>query len=249
VNNFDVEQLLGSVINGALGGRRKRSRGARRYLTGGKRSFLSASTLMTLAGVAWGVWETANRPGAGSTAPAAGGPAPGTAPSRATSVPPPLPPTAPASGAQVVPPPLPGPAGASAAAPPPLPSAEVSPAVRRVLRLTLSAAHADGLLTEQERESILTQARAVGAESMVASELESPKALEEIVGGVEDAAMKRDLYTLAYTIVRADEAVTVQERDYLTKVAAQLDLSADECARLEQQAAERIQAAAEGAQD
>ena len=55
---MDVEQLIGSVIQGALGGKRKKSRGVTRFLTGGKSSFLNASTLLALGGLAWGVYET-----------------------------------------------------------------------------------------------------------------------------------------------------------------------------------------------
>ena len=46
---MDVEQLIGSVIQGALGGKRKKSRGVTHFLTGGKSSFLNASTLLAWA--------------------------------------------------------------------------------------------------------------------------------------------------------------------------------------------------------
>ncbi len=59
---MDVEQLIGSVIQGALGGKRKKSRGVTRFLTGGKSSFLNASTLLALGGLAWGVYETMSQP-------------------------------------------------------------------------------------------------------------------------------------------------------------------------------------------
>ena len=61
MDSLDVEGLVGSVLRGVLGGGRKQSRGALRYLTSGRSSLLNASTLLTVAGVAWGLWETASK--------------------------------------------------------------------------------------------------------------------------------------------------------------------------------------------
>jgi uncharacterized membrane protein YebE (DUF533 family) len=229
---LDVEGLVGSVLRGVLGGRRKRSRGALRYLTGGRSSLLNASTLLTVAGVAWGLWETASRSAA----------TPGTAPATTPVVPPPLPSTAAAPG----PPPLPQRAVAPAAAA--VTTSSVPPEVIRVLRLTLSAARADGTLAPHEREAILAQARAVGAESLVAPELDAPRPLSEIVAGATDARSRQDLYTLAFTIVRADEQVSENERVYLNDLAQHLRLEPDIVGELEREAARRIGAEAEGAQ-
>lgn len=241
---MDLERLITSVVSGAVGGRRKRHRGAMRFLTAGKRSFLNASTLLTLAGVAWGVWEAANRPT---------GPQPVGAPTPPGSPPISPPPGASAVGARTTPPPLPG-AAAGAVVPPPLPTTppapvterQVPPEVLRVLRLTLSAARADGTLTPHEREALLGQARAVGAEEMIASELERSRPLGEVVGDVANPRVREDLYTLCYAIVRADESVTPAERTYLSELAGHLRLDAETVARLEDQAAARIQEAAEG---
>ena len=221
---FNVEQLIGSVIQGALGGKRKKSRGVSRFLTGGKSSFLNASTLLALGGLAWGVYETMSQSSGPSPAPA--GAPPSSPVPRGPVVPPPLP----TIGSQVVPPPLPG----------ATPAARVSPDVLRVLRLTLSAARADGTLGAHEREAILAQARGVGAEAVVTPELESPRPLSEIASGVSDPRVREDLYTLAFSIVRADEQVLAEERQYLEELARHLGLDAPAVARLEQQAAERI---------
>jgi uncharacterized membrane protein YebE (DUF533 family) len=232
VDSLDVEGLVGSVLRGVLGGRRKRSRGALRYLTSGRSSLLNASTLLTVAGVAWGLWETASRSAA---TPAA---TPATTP---PVVPPPLPSNATAPG----PPPLPQSVPAPAAA---VTTSSVPPEVIRVLRLTLSAARADGTLAPHEREAILAQARAVGAESLVAPELDAPRPLSEIVPGAADARSRQDLYTLAFTIVRADEQVNQTERVYLSELAQHLRLEPDIVGELEREAARRIGAEAEGAQ-
>jgi uncharacterized membrane protein YebE (DUF533 family) len=231
VDSLDVEGLVGSVLRGVLGGRRKRSRGALRYLTSGRSSLLNASTLLTVAGVAWGLWETASKSAA----------KPATAPATTPVVPPPLPSNAAAPG----PSPLPHSVAAPAAA---VTTSSVPPEVIRVLRLTLSAARADGTLAPHEREAILAQARAVGAESLVAPELDAPRPLSEIVAGAADARSRQDLYTLAFTIVRADEQVSETERVYLSELAQHLQLEPDIVGELEREAARRIGAEAEGAQ-
>ena len=124
----------------------------------------------------------------------------------------------------------------------------VPPHVVQVLRLTLAAARADGLLSPNEREAILSRAREVGAEAVIASELDAPRPLAEVVAGAADPQQKHDLYTLAFAIVRADESVTDAERVWLTGLAGHLGLDEATVEGLEQQAAARIAAAGEGAQ-
>jgi uncharacterized membrane protein YebE (DUF533 family) len=239
VNSLDVEQLLGSVISGALGGKKKKHKGVTRFLTGGKSSFLNASTLLALGGLAWGVYETMSQGsgGTGATVPGQGAP-PAPRPAAPSPV---VPPPLPQSGAPVVPPPLPRPAQPPSAATP-----EVSPDVLRVIRLTLSAARADGTLTPHERDAILAQARSVGAEALIAAELDAPKPLETIVGVAPGGRASEDLYTLAFSIVRADEQVLPNEREYLQRLAALLGVAPQTTERLEQEATERIAAAARG---
>src|SRR5437867_3060339 len=56
---MDEHMLLEGVLRGVLGGRGKRSRKALRYLTGRRGgSFVTPNTLLTAAGVAWGIFET-----------------------------------------------------------------------------------------------------------------------------------------------------------------------------------------------
>jgi hypothetical protein len=208
--------LIGSLIRGAMGGRRKRGRRAARFLTGGGSSFLNASTLLTVAGVAWGLMESA---GPKTTVPTGGfglG-SPGATP-------------------PVNLPPLPL-AGGTASTP------SVPDHVLRLVRLTVSAANADGNLSEVERHRILDSAKESGAETVVADELKSPWPLNQIVSGATDPQLKQDLYTLAFTIVHADEGVSGAERIYLAQLALELGLDASTAARLEQQAVERIKQA------
>jgi uncharacterized membrane protein YebE (DUF533 family) len=134
----------------------------------------------------------------------------------------------------------------TSAIPPPLPAPGV-PAlpepVLRLMRLMVSAAGADGEIGPAEREKILAEAREVGADALVARELEAPRPLGEIVAGVTDPQLKEQLYTLAFTIVRADETVTGAERIYLAQLANRLGLDAAEVKRLETGAAAQIDAA------
>lgn len=68
---MDPTDMLGALVRGAFRAKpRKRATRALRYLTGrGKGSFGSASTLLTAAGVAWGVYETWRSHQVGQAAP------------------------------------------------------------------------------------------------------------------------------------------------------------------------------------
>ncbi len=129
---------------------------------------------------------------------------------------------------------------------PPVPAEEggLSPAVMRLVRLTVSAARADGELSLEERGAILEKAREVGAESVVAQELTAPRPLAEIVAGVSDPALRAQIYTLAFAIVRADGSVSGAERIYLAQLAHQLSLDTATVASLEGRAGGLIDASA-----
>jgi uncharacterized membrane protein YebE (DUF533 family) len=216
------ERLIGALLEGAIGGRRKKGRGAMRYLTGGRGrggSFLNAGTLLTAAGLAWGAYEAVQQQRQPQGTGGAAGP-----------VPPPGPP------------PLPG-------AVPPLPEAGpadagLSPDLLRLVRLTIAAARADGTLAEPEKAAILEQARTVGAEEVVQREIAAPRPLAEIVAGVAEANTREQLYVLAFTVVRADEGVSGAERIFLAQLAHALALDPGTTARLESETAARIDAAA-----
>ena len=196
------EDLVGALLRGAVGGRGKRSRGAARFLGGGRGSLINPSTLLAAAGLAWGAYEAATRKDE-AAAPA-------------TSAPP----------------------------PPPLPVSGLPADVLRLVRLSIAAARADGRLTDEERASIVAQARAVGAEALVEREIQSPRPLAEIVAGVSDSNTREQLYVLAFTVVRADEGVSGAERIFVAQLAHALGLDPATTARLETEAAHGIDAAA-----
>ena len=226
---MDTSDIVSIFLRGAMGGRgRKRARRAVNFLTG-HGGFLTASTLLGAAGVAWGIYDSLNKSGA-TGAVGAPGAMPGTG----------------------APPAVPGAAGASSAiVPPPIPGSVTQPGpvlpndVVRVVRLAVSAARADGTLTPQERALVLEHARLAGIESAVEAELTTPHPLAEIVRGVTDLQRKKDLYVLAFSIVRADETVSGAERIYLAQLAHQLGLDAATVATLEQTTATTIDATPE----
>ena len=207
--------VLSIVLRGTLGrSGRKRARRATRFLTG-NRGFLSTSAIIAAAGVAWGIYDTVtgqNQP------PVPHVPTGSTVPGARFGTVPPVP-------------------GA-----PPLPAAfeaALDP-VARIIRLAVSAAKADGSLSEQERALILDRAREAGLESAVEAELAQMRPLADIVRGVTDPQLRKDLYVLAFTIVRADENVSGGERIYLAQLAHQLGLDAASMASLETETAAKI---------
>ena len=109
-------------------------------------------------------------------------------------------------------------------------------ALRRIVRLTISAARADGDLSLEERGRILAKARELGVEDLVNGELLAPHPLAEIVAGASEPALKSELYTLAYGIVRSDDGVTGAERIYLAQLAHQLGLDPTATLALEEAA-------------
>ena len=217
-------EILSIFLRGALGSRgRKRARRAANFLSGQK-GFLTASTLLGAAGVAWGIYDSLKPSAAAASAAGAAG---------ATGVVP------------VGPPPIPGGAVTTATAPLSTEDRGLPLEVLRVVRLAVSAARADGALLPAERALILSHAREAGVETVVEDELATSRPLAEIVSGVADDQKRRDLYVLAYTIIRADEDVTGAERVYLAQLAHQLGLDAATTAKLEQDTASKIDAASD----
>jgi uncharacterized membrane protein YebE (DUF533 family) len=214
--------LLNGVLQSVLGGRRKRSRRAMRYLGnrggpfGGALGSIGGSllsnpnVLLTAAGVAWGIFETMQQGNTPAAAPAAASPV-----SNATQAPPPLPFVANAS-------------------------APMSDQALQIVRLAISAAYADGSVSDQERTAILDQARIAGVDRIVEQELTQPRPLAEIVAGVNDDTHRGTLYVLAFGILRGDEQPTGAERIYLAKLAHLLGLDPGTVQQLEQNAAKRI---------
>ena len=113
----------------------------------------------------------------------------------------------------------------------------------RLVRLTISAASADGTISERERAAIVEQSQASGGADLVAAELAQPRPLKEIVSGITGPAEGATLYVLAYTILRADdEPISGAERIYLAQLANLVGLSPEDVQKLEKDAGNRIDA-------
>lgn len=199
--------ILSVVLRGAMGrSGRKRARRATKYITGNG-GFLTASTVLAAAGVAWGIYDSVKAQNVPQV--------PGVP--NVPSVPnvPPIP---------VLPTDLPSP-------------------VLQLIRLAVSASRADGELTAVEREAILARARAAGLDAIIEPELaQTSRPLSEIAQGVTDPAARKEFYTLAFTIVRADEVVTGAERIYLAQLAHRLGLDPAAVAAIEAETAAKIDA-------
>jgi uncharacterized membrane protein YebE (DUF533 family) len=242
---MDESLLLRGVLGSVFGGRRKRSRRALRHLTGGGIGGSLLGTVLshpaaalTAAGVAWGIVETLQgRQPDQSNQWAGGPPNPAGMPHSAGPLPnQPLPDQ-----------PLPnqtwGPLSGGRSSVPPLPPADgpvPTNDVLRLVRLAISAGHADGAMNEHERAAVLQHARAAGVAEVVEQELEAQRPLAEIVGGVTDPAHRATLYVLAFTILRADEQVNGAERIYLAQLANLLNLDPATTQKLEAETGERI---------
>ena len=252
--------LVNMVLLSVLGGRQKRGRRARRYLTGRGSFWSNPSTIMTAAGVAWGLFESLQQK-AGRRVEWPSPPAPGSAPA---SPPAPAHAPAPASTASAVaekaapakaapttlvadPSPAADPIVTGASAVVTTGAVEQEPAAvdadaLRIVRLAISAAFADGVVNDHERAAILQQARDAGVGDVVEAELQARRPLREIVAGVEEQTHKVTLYVLAFTILRADEQLSGAERIYLAQLAHLLGLDPQEVQALERDVGERIDA-------
>jgi uncharacterized membrane protein YebE (DUF533 family) len=226
---MDESALLNGVLSAVLGGRgrRRRSHRAMNYLTGGGRGsfWTNPSTLLTAAGVAWGIYETMQNTPAGSMGSGGSGGSVGLGSMGS-----------PGSGSGV-----PGSAGVPGSESSPTARA-VSPEALRIVRLAISAAYADGSLSDIERAAILDQAKTAGVADVVEAEIEQPRPLAEVVAGVSDAAQRATMYVLAYSMVRGDEQPSGAERIYLAQLANLLGIGVATVQELEQKTASRIDA-------
>jgi len=204
--------ILSIVLRGAMGrSGRKRAKRATKFITGNG-GFLTASTVLAAAGVAWGIYDSVK----GQNVPQV----------------PHVPMGVGASGAM----------GGTPVPPlPVIPAAPVDP-VLQMIRLAVSASRADGELTATEREAIVARAREAGLDAVVEAELTTTRPLAEIVRGITDPAARKEFYTLAFTIVRADETVTGAERIYLAQLAHQLGLDPAAVAAIEAETTSKIDA-------
>jgi len=235
---MDPEQIIGQLIGGFLGGRAKRSRGGLALsalgLGSGRRGsagsgLLNAGTLLTVGGLIWGALETMQHSAAagagGPVTPTPSGPASPGAAHGVASVPPAVAGT----------PPLPPIPGATPPAGNPGAPVSVPPALLPLIQLAVSAARADGELSDEEAAVISQRAAALGAGALVESELQQRRSLDAITPAFTTPEQREIAYALAYAVVHGQGAVAPGERMYLTQLQRLLRLDHTEVERIERE--------------
>ena len=102
------------------------------------------------------------------------------------------------------------------------------------MRLTISAARADGSLSPAEQEAIVAHARAVGAEQLVDYEVRNPRPLAEIAAGVTGPEGPRgDVRRWPLPWCARTRRSRGAERIYLAQLAHALGLDPATTARIE----------------
>lgn len=241
---FNAEKLLGKLVGEITHTGGSWGKGKKASPLG---ALTSGSGLMTLIGLGVGVYEILKQQGQQQQA---GGPG---------SVPPPPPGSA--GYGQAAPPPPPPPGGGMTTPPPPqapgiptvAPSVPVAsppsqaavqiPAGQaradlavRMIQVMVAAAHADGVMDEQEERAVLDRLR--GAELtqeerlFLLGELHQPKSIEQLTEGVTDPGVARTMYLLAKATATID---TEAERAWFDQLASRLGLSKEIQAFIEEQ--------------
>ena len=198
---IDGAKLLGGLLNGSLN---PTLGGMGRGRMPGK-----AALGMGILGVAMAAFEHFSNQDRDASPSATGSPGSGSSP------PPPPRSATPAPGA------APPPFGGSSPPPPPgsipPPPSETDPVL--LLRAMIGAAHADGSLDDAERRRItshLERARLTGEErSFLASELEAPRPLADIVASVKTPADAEQVFAVSLLAVDVDSQA---ERAYLEQL-------------------------------
>ncbi len=218
---MDVTRLLSSLLGGVLTSRPKPHAQLSRFLGAGSGSIFNPKTVLTAGALGWAayeIWRTRSGSQALAGQPVVAG----------TTVIPSMPPPVPST-----PPPLPAySAGGEGIEP-----------TRRLVGVLLGAARADGQLGEVEYGRLLKIAREAGGESLVGEELRAPTPLEKLAVGIPEPNARKDLYRLAFSVVRCDEGVNAAERSWLARLSSALGLDAHTVASLEREVAQGIAAA------
>ncbi|HTV02662.1 MAG TPA: DUF533 domain-containing protein [Luteitalea sp.] len=235
---MDPERLIGELIGGFLGGKKRRSRGGfgigdLSSMAGyGRRSgLLNTGALLTVGGLIWGALETMQQQGSGAGTGASVPPAPGGGPPAG----PPRSVMSPGSMANVPPPPpLPPPIPGSTPVPAaPAAAVAVPPTLVPLVQLAVSAARADGDLSDEELTVIRAHAETLGAQGLIDGELQARRPLDTITTAFSTPEQKQAAYAIAYAVVHGEGDVSAGERMYLTQLQRLLRLDHQDVERIE----------------
>lgn len=209
---FSVEKLLGQMLSGGVGKRRRSS---------STFGVSNAQIGVGAIGLAIAAWEHYKNKTPAASAPAYGARAPATAP-------PPPPP-----GRAHAPPPLP-PAPAPSAIAAPRDDARVADAAH-LIRSMIAAANADGQIDAEERAGILERAMEAGLDAatqqFLMGELRAPASLDQIVASTRPD-LRLETYAAALIAIKVDSAA---ESAYLDRLAGALGMTAEDRQRVQDQ--------------
>ena len=106
----------------------------------------------------------------------------------------------------------------------------------RMIQVMVAAAHADGVMDEQEERAVLDKLRGVDLSQeekmFLLGELHQPKSIEQLVDGVVESGVARTMYMLAVAAAKID---TEAERAWFDQLAGRLGLSKEIQAFIEEQ--------------
>jgi uncharacterized membrane protein YebE (DUF533 family) len=201
---FNPEKLLGGLL---MGGSRRRS---------GLGSLLSSGAALGLAGVAM---EAVEHYMDKSKTPASGLPSSGPPPIQTSTSP--GPPPAPGVATPPPPPPLPKSIGSES-----VDTGKTGQEAVLLIRAMITAANADGVIDEEERNRILKKFETADLSdqehSFIVKELLSPTGLEDIVAQVKSPEMAKKVYSVSLLAIEVD---TDAEHTYMNTLARQMNLN------------------------
>ncbi|WLE98606.1 MAG: DUF533 domain-containing protein [Candidatus Electrothrix communis] len=106
---------------------------------------------------------------------------------------------------------------------------------RRLIQVMVGAAHADGMLDNEEEKAILDRLRAVDLaqeeKMFLLEELHHPRTIAELTQGVEDIRLGQAMYAVAASAVLID---TESEREWFDEFGRSLGLSSEVCQFIEE---------------
>ena len=109
------------------------------------------------------------------------------------------------------------------------------PALVPLVQLAVSAARADGELSDEEIAVIRMRAGELGAAALVDSELQQRRSLDTITPAFTTPEQRQMAYAIAYAVVHGEEAVSAGERMYLTQLQRLLSLDHADVERIERE--------------